>query len=473
MDIRSLIQESILLQEFNANNRREVLSKEEQFTVAYEIELEPGKNFDKGVTGEVLNGLAEIRISDEELLRDMSFVNFKPADLLNLFNQNIDHAAAQIISWLEQHGETTKAWLEDEQINLPKLQQNYQSFIRQYLNNDPFERDKRMKEIFSRESRLAYLRETYLPKLINRIRATVKNYTASQLFHVSFREIGDVIRQGGLPNSALSGKVFDQVINGVRRKMVTVAFPTFMQQYGSELHVKDDSTLSQGGVELAPKTYLHGLIAAETFLEVFFKDYEQQDIFTLNQKTGLHVNLGYTGGEANYNYLKGFFLLSETPKNGRIPKAFQGWAERMGSLYTGSYARRFAAMFVKDLKKQIQLGTMPPRYDPTQLVTYEQRMNAVLIDSAYSSGQGDANKAIGYNFQPQKSGEQTGKYIEFRFPGGNLRLDDLLEATYYYANLTLAGKDPAYRKTDYEHHLHRFLIAAYAEANPRIPQKDR
>ena len=131
------------------------------------------------------------------------------------------------------------------------------------------------------------------------------------------------------------------------REKLNEAFPNFMAEYEDKLKFEKDMSLDNG-VEFSMDSppYMTGLDEAFKFLELFFEDYNNQNIFRFDTNTGLHTNIGYLDEDGDevtkYNLIKALLFLNND-------FAFKGFEKRKGT----RWARDLKAMFKRDIEGQL------------------------------------------------------------------------------------------------------------------------
>jgi hypothetical protein len=200
------------------------------------------------------------------------------------------------------------------------------------------------------------------------------------------------------------------------REKLNEAFPNFMAEYEDKLKFEKDVSLDNG-VEFSMDSppYMTGLDEAFKFLELFFEDYNNQNIFRFDTSTGLHTNIGYLdedGDEVtNYNLIKALLFLNDD-------FAFKGFEERQGT------QNKFEELSDKLSSLISQFAPMNP-------------------------------KTIGFNIH------YIGKrgYVEFRYPGGDQpTLEKMKDATLYYAHLIKLATDKNYKRKEFLKKLVKMMV---------------
>ncbi len=236
---------------------------------------------------------------------------------------------------------------------------------------------------------------------------------------------------------------------------LTIVSDTTLNDYFNNTIVFDPETTSEAdfllkseepvyrGLEIVPDTYFHGLVESFNFLDDFYALYEKQKIFFFSKKTGLHINIGYVNTpRKNWNVIKGFLLLNED-------YSLKGYEYRKDSEFAGSLKPIFRET-VKDYIVQ--------NYGRMTTETIRKNLDQIILDlnnRLYRLISTIDEKRIGFNISKIYNSD----YIEFRYPGGVVKKDDIIFQTTHYANIVMACCDPEYRKKDFYHKLFSFLLS--------------
>ena len=119
--------------------------------------------------------------------------------------------------------------------------------------------------------------------------------------------------------------------------------PTFYPRWGDEIKVEQESFFDSGpgeGLEFSMKKYLNGIDEAFEFIDMFYKDFSNQEFFHMSEATGMHINIGYKGvggdadGGGDFNLIKGYLFLNEKERarKGLSPHRTEShWAAALAS----------------------------------------------------------------------------------------------------------------------------------------------
>ena len=239
------------------------------------------------------------------------------------------------------------------------------------------------------------------------------------------------------------------------REKLNEAFPNFMAEYEDKLKFEKDMSLDNG-VEFSMDNppYMTGLDEAFKFLELFFEDYNNQDIFRFDTNTGLHTNIGYLDDDGDevrkYNLIKALLFLNND-------FAFKGFEKRKGTRWAGD----LKAMFKRDIEDQLDTpakgygynewkDTIFKLYKQNKFDKLEDRLSSLVTRFAPSNP-----KSIGFNIH------YIGKrgYVEFRYPGGDQpTLEKMKATTLYYAHLIKLAVDRNYKRKEFLKKLVKMMV---------------
>ena len=229
--------------------------------------------------------------------------------------------------------------------------------------------------------------------------------------------------------------------SGDPRVLLAKYLPNFMREYEDKLKFEDDQSL-QNGVEFSMDNpmYMTGIDEAFRFLELFFSDFNKQNNFRMDRRTGLHTNIGYLkDGKpvGSYNVTKALLALNHD-------FAMKDFEDRKGSRWAGdikavilkSLGQGFARSRPNTLKDTIEKLKSHPDLPRALRDINLQVQNLIPYNP----------KAFGFNI----AYIDDRKYIEFRYPGGTEpTLENMKEATLYYCHLVRQAADPEYKKREY------------------------
>jgi len=249
----------------------------------------------------------------------------------------------------------------------------------------------------------------------------------------------------------------EYLIKRVKEKM-----PIFYKKYNRTFKYElEGDNEKQRILEFSPKTYVSGINNATQQLNMFFDEFEKQDYWYFNQRTALHFNVGIKSGKLNP--LKGIILMSDFNRGDKTPFVFKGIEHRLPNIHVGSMLDKLKELLKGTLDRKVHSNTR----DFEKLDTYREyiKSNIEKLDLHKLSDLEDfmndllvrANidfwvKEFGLNITQYKK-----KYVEFRFVGGDVKRDVVLDKLYYFSYLTYAMSSNEYKQKEYIKGLYKFI----------------
>ena len=237
--------------------------------------------------------------------------------------------------------------------------------------------------------------------------------------------------------------------------------PNFMNKYNDVIKIEEDGSLNNGlEFSMDEPKYLSGIDEAFEFLEIFYKDYNAQSNLSMGTTTGLHTNIGIADSEEkdglDYNLIKSVLFTNQ-----KFATAGMGMPSREYSRWSGDlekYARG-------DLEKLIwQSGEADfPELSGEMLNVLEKSLSDSVLSTARRYPKG-----IGFNMNHVRGMS----YVEFRYPGGDVKEEDIKKATLYYAHLLKLAAYPEYKRKDYVSKLIGFVNNIASKKQEQIRSYD-
>ena len=269
--------------------------------------------------------------------------------------------------------------------------------------------------------------------------------------------------------------------------MVADHLPNFYRKYAHLLSFKKDGSLSSG-IEMAHQTYFESLEEAFQFLDVFYKDYDDQSNFYMSSNTGLHTNIsmrvpGKRGKQEasadEFNLMKALLFLSEPKSEGqrdaKVYAAFKGIESRINSGWTGELKHKFIGKIetiLKDIMYGKKQNPMSREATVAQFVETLREPDNYIIDSLNGLikqvATGIGRCSLGFNVTYVDERE----YIEFRYPGHDVTKEVLKELTLYYCYIVKLSLEKEYKDLEYKKKLIGLLSTIKAAAKKDL-KKDR
>ena len=209
--------------------------------------------------------------------------------------------------------------------------------------------------------------------------------------------------------------------------------PNMWKKYQKNLTSVIDVTLDKG-IEVKQKTYIKGLDNAITFLNIFFEDLDNQNYWKFTEKTGLHINIGLDKKNVKWNTIKGIFLLKDMKKE-NTPFVYKDMIWRMNTAFTDSIFNKLEVD-----KSKIDL------HDIKGTEAYLTRQINKIIKEFGS-------KHFAFNITKLK----VQKYIEFRYVGGVVNKELLINKMLYFCYIIYLMTTPGYKRKEYLKSLYKFV----------------
>lgn len=214
-------------------------------------------------------------------------------------------------------------------------------------------------------------------------------------------------------------------------EMLEKHLPIFFKKWNSVLKFELDNTLNRG-IEFSLKKYLIGIDNIVELITDFYSDFKTQEYWYMGSTTGIHINIG-PNKPCKWNILKGILMISDSQDNSFTFKDME-W--RKNSHYTKSIL---------------------PEVD--RKLSYLKSFSDIEdIEKLYNSYLYDLMKEKGYkNFGFNITRINKLNYVEFRYPGGDMPLDILIDKIYYFCYIVNLMIDSFYKRKDYLKKLYKFI----------------
>lgn len=216
--------------------------------------------------------------------------------------------------------------------------------------------------------------------------------------------------------------------------------PNFTKKWENEIEYVGDATLERG-IEIKLKEYVKGLDTAIEMINDFYSDLEKQEYWKFKDSTGLHINIGSTK-KVDWNPIKGLLFLNDFTESDYTPFTFKDMTWRMKSNYCGSLLK-----VIKEIDQELK-NEIKSSINLNDIEGTERILNALLnkkIDQ------------IGYKYFGFNIGKIKHNYIEFRYAGGIISKETLIEKLKYFAFITYLMSNDEYKRRDYLKKLYKFI----------------
>lgn len=222
-------------------------------------------------------------------------------------------------------------------------------------------------------------------------------------------------------------------------RMIKTHLPNFSRKWDRKLDYVGDATLERG-IEIKPKTYLNSLSEAIEMINDFYSDLDNQSYWKFTERTGLHINIG-SNQIVEWNPIKGLMLLNDFSSKDVTPIVFKDMTWRMNNRFCGSLIPHLKEMIgiEKDKIKSLDLNNLKE----SELV-----LNEFLVKKVNSVG----FKNLGFNIT-----KLSHNYCEFRYAGGVISKEVLIEKVKYFSFIVYCMTNPGYKRKEYIKKLYKFL----------------
>jgi hypothetical protein len=221
-------------------------------------------------------------------------------------------------------------------------------------------------------------------------------------------------------------------------KKVKKHLPKFFNKWSKLLKFEIDNTLKRG-IEFSLSTYIRGIEKTAEIIDDFYEEFEMQNYWYMSKRTGIHINIG-VDYKADWNILKGFLMISD---EGEQSFAFKDMEWRQKSMYT----QTFLPILKKDIETNRERVMKHSQFQ--DLKSLEEFFSDYIINSLKEAGY----KNYGFNITRTK----RLNYVEFRYPGGEISKNILIDKLYYFCYIVHLMTDENYKRKDYLKKLYKFI----------------
>ncbi len=215
-------------------------------------------------------------------------------------------------------------------------------------------------------------------------------------------------------------------------------FNSFFKKYKDLIKFELDNTLDRG-IELSNKTYFDNINDLIVFINDFYNDYNNQEYWKFTERTGIHINLGIKE-KSNYNFIKGLLFLND---QGDDPFVFKNMEWRKNSKFCGSLLQKLSD------EKELISNCKNILNETKNLNEVEDILNSKLKQILKNEGY----KNFGVNLVPI----DKFNYIEFRYPGGEISNQTLVDKVLYFTYITYLMNQSKFERDIYIKKLYKFL----------------
>lgn len=253
------------------------------------------------------------------------------------------------------------------------------------------------------------------------------------------------------------------------------SFPKFYKKWGNNIKFEFEIDMEETRIlEISPITYLSGLNQCFEQLDDFYQEFKNQEIWRMDTRTGLHVNVGVSHKDIKWNPIKGMLMMSDMNRKDKIPYVFKNITWRMNKMYTKSLLDAINRNLSGELKHdwenadEEELRNLNFRHKK-KLAGHKKflRNNIDKLD-LHNIGQTEeflngfllkANK----DFYIKELGiklvelEYEPGYVEFRYVGGEVELELLKDKVLYFCYIVYLMTNEEYKKQDYHKKLYKYV----------------
>ncbi len=214
------------------------------------------------------------------------------------------------------------------------------------------------------------------------------------------------------------------------------SFPYFYKKWSQHLKFELDNTLDRG-IEISNSTYFIGVEDLINLINDFYTEYETNKKWKFKKTTGIHINIG-SRGHVEFNPIKGILFLDDS---GDDPFVFKNMIWRKNNKYCGSLKDRIQ-------KETYILSKSLDLLKSGNISECEKMINGKLISLLVEEGY----KNFGINLLNINK-----NYIEFRYPGGNIGREVLIDKLMYFSYIYYMMTNKDLDRKDYTKKLYKFL----------------
>lgn len=225
------------------------------------------------------------------------------------------------------------------------------------------------------------------------------------------------------------------------KKQAKKYLPNFTKKWARKLDYVEDSTLERG-IEIKLKKYITTLDDAIQMIEDFYDDMSKQNYWTFSSRTGLHINIGTNKKNFEWNPIKGLLMLNDFNEGDKTPYVFKNMTWRLNNSFCGSLIsaiKKMDSRKISELKNSINLNNIK---------SAESVLNKFLVDKLKEWG----HKNFGFNLTKLDL-----NYVEFRYTGGEISKDVLIEKLKYFSFVVYTMTNPEYKRKEYLKKLYKFI----------------
>lgn len=214
--------------------------------------------------------------------------------------------------------------------------------------------------------------------------------------------------------------------------------PNFFKKWWKLLKFELDTTLKRG-IEFSLLTYVDNIDKAVEMIEDFYNEFENQEYWYMSKRTGIHINIG-VNYKADWNILKGFLMISDEGEQSYTFKDME-WRQK------SAYAKSFLPQLKKDIASERDKVMKHSQFRDLK------KLEKFFGDYILSQLEKHGYKNYGFNITRIKGMN----YVEFRYPGGEISKDVLVDKLYYFCYVVYLMTNDRYKRKDYQKKMYKFI----------------
>ncbi len=211
------------------------------------------------------------------------------------------------------------------------------------------------------------------------------------------------------------------------RNKIESELPNFYTKWVSQLKFELDNTLHRG-IEISNRSFFIGPSDLVDMINDFYDDFNNQNYWRFNKRTGIHINIGrITNGYLSP--IKGILFLEDS-------LVFKDMNNRSKS--------KFCKSLRSNICNDIKLKSLSLLQDNNI-----NECESLLNDEIYKISSKEY-KSFGINFNNKN-------YVEFRYIGGKVSKNILLDKVEYFINIFNLMSSPILKESLYHKKIYNFL----------------
>lgn len=272
----------------------------------------------------------------------------------------------------------------------------------------------------------------------------ISHFEEDDLDEITFNQILDSKSDYPEIIEHLKSNLLSQIIandfNYLKEK-AQIHLKSFFDKWKDEVEFIPDVTLTRG-IEIKPKSYVVGMTRSIEMIEDFYTSLKSQTYWKFDTTTGLHINIGSTQ-KVKWNPIKGLLLMNDYSKSpDQVPLVFKDMTWRQNNRFCGSLLSSIYKM--SDVQKQ----KIKNKIDFKDISEAEIFLNDIITKRLIDQDP----KNFGFNLT-----RLSLNYIEFRYVGGDIEKDVLVDKLKYFCFLVYCMTNESYKRKEYLTKMYKFV----------------